>query len=273
MSELFFVSLSGLDVLIVLALVSGVLSVFRYLPYILDTVRRQTLPDRASWLIWSVMSSISFFSLMYEGATVSLVFTAAQVSGTLIVCALSVSHGAGSYVSRKNLVLFGLACAGLVAWYITQTAVYSLAISISISLLGGASTIHKAYLDPESETLSTWGIGWVASALAVLSIGRFEPILMAYPLYLLVLDTSIIVAILTGKARDASRQRTVQFKHRPHRAEAPAPLVLSPRLAVRPLAPEGHVFNQVSQLTPQENMKVPAEHGYVQHDNGGYYQS
>jgi hypothetical protein len=269
MSEVFFRPLEGVDGLVVLALISGVLSVFRYLPYILDTVRRHTQPDRASWLIWSVMSSISFFSLLYEGATVSLVFTGAQVSGTLIVCALSVNGGAGSYVSRKNLGLLGGALAGLVAWYLTDTAVYSLAISISISLLGGLSTVQKAYRAPESETLTTWGMGWVASILAVLSVGQLNPILLAYPVYLLVLDTAITAAIILGRMRDARRRRVAWFEHRPLRR----PLVLTPQFAVRPLAPKGHIFDQVSQLAPQKNMQVPTEYEYVQNDNHGYYQS
>lgn len=180
---------------------SAGLSVICFLPYIWDTVRRRTQPDRACWLIWAVLSSISFASQWHEGATTSLWFAAAQCGGTLLICGLSIVFGAGRYFSRRNLIIFLIAGLGLVAWYFTDRATYALAIAISISLLGGMTTIYKSYLAPESETLSTWVIAFGASILGFFSVGSFDPILLAYPVYLLVLYIGILGAIGLGRWR------------------------------------------------------------------------
>ncbi len=180
-------------------LVSASLSTVAYLPYIRDTLLRHTQPQRASWLIWSVLGSIAFFSQLYEGATDSLWFAGVQVSGTITVFLLSIRLGVGGFLNRRDRYVLALAALGLVAWYLTNTAVYALAITISISLLGGAVTVRKAYLNPQSETLSTWACSCIASVFAILAVGRLDPVILAYPVYLFTLNSAIVAAVLLGR--------------------------------------------------------------------------
>lgn len=88
---------------------------------------------------------------------------------------------------------------GLVLWYASDGAAYALFISCGISLLGGSVTVYKAYLDPDIETISFWTISFVASVFAMASVGRVDPVLMAYPAYLLILKSSIITATVLGR--------------------------------------------------------------------------
>lgn len=186
---------------VVLGILSGVLSTFGYVPYCIDTIKKRTRPERASWLIWSTIGSIAFFSQVDEGATNSLWFAGVQVSGTIAIFLLSIRLGYGEYLSKKNQVVFSIATCGLLAWYFTESAVYALVISIMIGLLGGISTVQKAYQAPESETLSTWLLALLASICAVLAVGRLDWVLLAFPLYLLSLYAAIIAAMVLGKLR------------------------------------------------------------------------
>ena len=86
----------------------------------------------------------------------------------------------------------------MIAWYLTDSAVYALMISIAIGLLGGVVTVQKAFQDPESETLSTWLLALLASVCAVLAVGTFDWVLLAFPLYLLALYAAIVTAVLCG---------------------------------------------------------------------------
>lgn len=187
---------------------AGVLSAFAYIPYILDTVTGRTQPQRASWLIWSVLGSVALVSQIYEGATSSLWFAGMQVSCTIVVFVLSIKTGKGRYLSKADYSILMAAALGLVLWYFTETATYALAITISISLLGGTATVVKAYTDPDSETLVTWVISWIASACAIFSVGKYDLILLAYPLYLFTLYLAFIVAIALGRLKKSNRIRT-----------------------------------------------------------------
>ena len=180
---------------------AGVLSTFAYLPYILDTLAGRTNPQRASWLIWSVLGTIAFFSQVYEGASASLWFAAVQVSGTITVLLLSTVKGHGTYLRPVDYAALAAAAFGIVLWYFTENAAYALTITIGISLLGGVLTVAKSYQNPDSETLSTWVISLIASACALLAVGSFDPVLLAYPAYLFTLYVMFVGAILLGRMR------------------------------------------------------------------------
>lgn len=182
------------------ALCSAVLSLFAYLPYIHDTACGQTQPQRASWLIWSLLGSIAFFSQLHEGASMTLWFVGAQVGGTIIVFLLSIKMGKGAFLTRPDERALWIAIIGLVIWYFTETAVYALALTITISLLGGVLTVIKAYRSPQTETTTTWALSFIASCCAILALGEGDPILIAYPLYLFLLNGAILVAIVIGRA-------------------------------------------------------------------------
>ncbi|QMU59536.1 MAG: hypothetical protein GKR98_15925 [Boseongicola sp.] len=189
---------------IIFGVLSGVLSTYAYIPYIIDTVAGRTQPQRASWLIWSVLGSVAFFSQVYEGATSSLWFAGVQVGGTIIVFFLSIRKGLGAYLNRTDYFVLVAAAIGLILWYFTETAAYALTITISVSLLGGVLTAIKSYGDPGSETLVTWVVSFVAAICAMLAVGTFDLILLAYPMYLFTLYTVFITAILLGRARQLS---------------------------------------------------------------------
>ncbi|MEM6409652.1 MAG: hypothetical protein AAF700_14725, partial [Pseudomonadota bacterium] len=234
-----------------------------FIPYMIDTLRRRTQPDRASWLIWSVLGSISFFSNIYEGATSSLWFVGVQVGSTIAICLLSIWLGAGSYLSRKNLIVFGIASVGLISWYFTETAVYALAIAIAVSLLGGVVTVEKAFRDPESETLITWVLGLIAAGFAALSVGQLDLILLAYPFYLITLYAAIVGATLLGRLRGKGAQAEAQLYADAFETTA-AVLTAPALLTADALAPEGHILDEIDQLPPEEYMQVPAVNEHVQ---------
>ena len=191
-------------------ILSAALSVIAYLPYMRDILRGKTHPQRASWLIWTLLSSLAFAAQYAEGATTTLWFAGAQVTGTVTVFLMSITHGKGVFLTRPDERVVWLAIIGLVVWYFTENAAYTLALTITISLLGGSLTVIKAFVRPSSETLIKWGISVVASSLAILSVGQVDWLLLAYPLYLFTLNTMIVSAILSGRVA-AARSSTLPY--------------------------------------------------------------
>ncbi|MEO0938881.1 MAG: hypothetical protein AAFY38_12075 [Pseudomonadota bacterium] len=191
------------ETLPVLGMFSALLSLAAYAPYIRDTLYGATEPQRASWLIWSCLSAIAFCGQLSEGASQSLWFAGAQVTGTVIITLLSIRRGKGSFLTRPDERVLWLALIGVIVWYFTETAAYALAMTITISLLGGALTIIKAYRAPESETAKTWVMSFIAACFALASVGTVDWVLLAYPLYLFVLNGAIICALALGRAAAA----------------------------------------------------------------------
>lgn len=191
----------------VLGLLAGLLSILAFAPYVRDTLALRTRPQRATWFIWSVLCTITLTSQIYEGATHSLWFIAVQTLSTVFIFILSISRGTGSLINASDACMLVAAGFGLVLWAMTDTTAYALAMVIGVSSLGGLATIQKAYLDPGSETLSTWVMSLVASGLAILAVDTPSWVLLAYPVYLFVLYGSIVVATTLGRARKAKPGR------------------------------------------------------------------
>ena len=188
--------------------VATLLSIIAYLPYILHTLQGQTRPHRACWLIWSVLATISFFSQLHEGATTSLGFSAAQAGCTTLVFLLSVVRGQGAFMTRTDATVLSVALLGLGLWYATDSATYASLISIAISLMGGMLTVQKTYWFPNSETMTTWALSFVAACCAILSVGALDWVLLAYPLYLFVLNGAILGAWALGHTAYARRRQS-----------------------------------------------------------------
>ncbi|MEO0389481.1 MAG: hypothetical protein AAF218_00930 [Pseudomonadota bacterium] len=196
------VSTLSAETLALLGLASAALSTLAFAPYIRDTLTGATQPQRASWLIWTVLSNIAFWAQVAEGAEASLWFAGTQAGGTTVIFLLSLRKGTGELLSRPDERILWIAALGVVVWYFTDTAEYALAMTITISLLGGSLTVLKAYRDPGSETLLCWALGFAASCCALISVGTVDPVLLAYPAYLFVLYSAIIGATVLGRVKD-----------------------------------------------------------------------
>ncbi|MBY5931393.1 hypothetical protein KUV51_00155 [Tateyamaria omphalii] len=191
----------GSDPLRLFGITSAILSIYAFFPYARDVVRSHTQPQRACWLIWSILGSIALVSQIVEGATDSLWFAAIQVGWTIVIFGLAIWRGQGRFLNPGDESILAAAAIGLGLWATTDSAAYALIITISISMLGGAATIAKAYRAPRTETMSTWVISWIASACAIFAVGSLDWVLLAYPLYLLCLYTGIVLAMALGRNR------------------------------------------------------------------------
>ena len=201
--------MSQIDFLVAAGLISGLLSALAYAPYVFDTLRGSTRPQRASWFIWSVLASISFFAQIAEGAVQSLWFAGVQTGATVLIFLLSLKRGTGGLHSLVDIAILCVAAMGVALWIYTDTPAYALIIAIGVSLLGGTVTITKAYAAPNSETLSTWATCFIASGFAMLAIGSVDWMLLAYPAYLFTLNGAIVLAIFLGRRREAPKVAAV----------------------------------------------------------------
>lgn len=187
-----------MNLLQVFGYISAFLSIIMVVPYIRDIFLLKTKPERASWFIWTVLGFIAFFSQLAKGAVDSLWLTAGQTLAVLVIAILSIKYGTGGFTKRDIISLF-FAGVGLVLWVITHDAAYALILVIVVDSIGSLLTLLKSYEDPESETAMTWILSGTSGIFGALAVGVFNPILLAYPIYIVVANYSIVISLLIGK--------------------------------------------------------------------------
>lgn len=179
---------------------SGLFIFLGTIPYIRDIFLGKTKPQRATWFIYTVLGSISFFSQLAKGATFSLWLPGVDTFSIVIIFVLSLRYGVGGF-SKKDYIALLIAAIGLVVWYFTQEAAVALYLVIGIDAIGTYLTLDKTYKDPMSETVSAWVLSSVAGFFSMLAVGSFNIVLLSYPFYLFVACGAIPIAIALGKRR------------------------------------------------------------------------
>jgi hypothetical protein len=110
------------DAVPLLGVLAGLAAVVNTIPYIRDIVRGTTRPHRGTWFVWAVLAIVVYGSQRADGASWSLVLTGSQAVLTALVFVLAIRHGEGG-LTRVDLSLMSVACAGVVGWLIAHDPV------------------------------------------------------------------------------------------------------------------------------------------------------
>ncbi|HSX14909.1 MAG TPA: hypothetical protein VLE72_03330 [Candidatus Saccharimonadales bacterium] len=183
-----------------LGIIAGILALIAPIPYIRDIIKGTTKPNRATWFIWTALLAIALAGQLASGGTYSTLLTAGDLLGTFIVLMLAVKFGVGGWQTIDKLALAGAAL-GLILWRLFNSPALALAMIILVDYSGGLPTILKAHRDPDSETISSYWLVGIGSALAVISVGKLDIVLMVYPFFLAILMGLIVGAMLTSPTR------------------------------------------------------------------------
>lgn len=181
-------------------LLAGIFSSISYVPYIRYILKGTVKPERASWLIWSVLTAMGFFTQLAVGATHSLWLPGIQTLGVAIVLLLSIKYGFGG-VGKRDALTLGTAAVVLLLWLFTKNPVLAVYLTIVIDFLGAGLTILKSYEHPDSETVSTWALSGTGGFFGILAVGSLNPQLLSYPIYIFLINYAVVAAIVIGKRK------------------------------------------------------------------------
>lgn len=112
---------------------TGVLLIIGFALYLVDIVRGKTKPERASWLIWSVLGGIAFFSQLADGATWSLVLPGIDTLIVFAIFVLSIRYGVGGLL-RRDIISLVVAALGLLLWYLSREPLVALLAVLGVVL-------------------------------------------------------------------------------------------------------------------------------------------
>ncbi|MBI3638306.1 hypothetical protein HY227_01010 [Candidatus Wolfebacteria bacterium] len=180
---------------------SGIIILISFIPYLRGILKDQTKPERMSWLIWSVLGGISFFSQLAKGASHSLWLTGAQTFGDLFIFLLSIKYGMGGLLKRDILAL-SIAGLSLIIWYLTDEPAIALFMVIFIDAIGAILTMVKSYKHPATEPITAWVLTALGGFFAILAVGKWNFILLSFPIYIFLINFMIVVIIILGIRRN-----------------------------------------------------------------------
>ena len=167
-------------------------------PYVIDTLKRRTKPERATWFILSVLSVIGFVAELNIGVNWSLVFLGLDAATSITVFALSIPFGVGGSTPLDRYAL-AVAALGVAAALVVDKPIVALFGTILADIAGTSLTIRKAYLESSTETTVSWLLVGAAACFGVLTVGKIEFALLLWPVYLALANLAVPAAQWIGR--------------------------------------------------------------------------
>lgn len=175
------------------------LALAQCVPYIYDILRGKTQPQRAAWLIWFALGGVLVFSQLAKGGHASVWVSLMHMTANLTIFALALKYGYGRF-TKLDWGSLGLAAFGMALWWFTKEPAVALLIAIFVDSIGVALVVKKAYRSPHTETLSSWLLGVGVGLSASLAVGSLNPILLAYPVYVM-LNSAVTAGTIIVRRR------------------------------------------------------------------------
>ena len=184
-----------------LALVSALLTAACVIPYLRDTFRGKTRPQRVSWFIYAVLSVVAAISQYMSGERAGAYLATGSAIGFTAVFVASIRHGEGG-ASRLDRLSLGLASLGVALSIVVDQPMIAVIAVVVAEQLATSLTAAKASRDPSSETAITWFMDGLAGTSAIAAVTHFSPAELLYPIHHTCVNLFVLSAITHGRRRN-----------------------------------------------------------------------
>jgi hypothetical protein len=189
-----------------LAIVAALLTVACVVPYLRDTVRGDTRPQRVSWFVYASLSTVAAVALWLDGAGAATWLASGAAVGFSAVFVASLRYGVGGS-STLDRVALAIAAVGGAASFAIAEPLLAVAAVIVAEQAATIPTVLKAADDPGSETAVTWMMDGTAGLLAIAAVPELSLAEVAYPFHHMCINLSVLAGITVGRRRLARRTR------------------------------------------------------------------
>lgn len=155
--------------------IAVILSLISYIPYIYDVLRNKTRPHIFMWILWSLLSGITYFIQVYNNAGAGSWSMAISTLACFFIFLISIKRG------EKHIVLLDWVCflGALLAisiWLVTNDQITAVLLTTLTATLSFIPTFRKSWYKPYEETTLTFTINsikWLFSLVALTEINFF----------------------------------------------------------------------------------------------------
>lgn len=190
----------------ILILFSSVVTIAGIIPYIVDIIKRKTKPRVVSWLIWSILTFISFIASIVEQQYPTAILMFCSFFITMMVFVLGIKYGNKNFGKLDVICLIG-ATLGILLWVIFDSPSIAVIIMIVIDFIGGIPTQIHCWQKPEEETLIMFIFSAIGALFTLIAVQNWIVTAYAFPLFLLVINIHYILIITIRKKVLSKKKR------------------------------------------------------------------
>lgn len=184
----------------IVAFVAAGLAIIGNVPYLLDVFKKKVKPHPYTWLVWSIVSGVTFFGQVAKGAGVGAIPTGASEIFTIIIFLFSIRYGFKN-IKKKDTLFLVIALLGLIPWALTKDPTISVIIVVSIDLIAFIPTLRKTSKHPKTENHILYSMNATRHFLALFALESYNVATMLHSLTMIVVNSFMSYLILRKRSR------------------------------------------------------------------------
>lgn len=174
-----------------LGIVALVLNLVGFFPYIREIIKGVVKPQRTTWGIWTILTTIAAVNQIHNGGGFSSLFFVSSAMLVTTTFLLSLKRGQGG-ASKVDIVCLVLAIGLFAYWAIVKDTRVSTLIAVSIDSIALIPTLLKTYRQPGTEIYTQWVLAGIGGLFSLLAAPSFDWALIIYPLYIFVANAAVV---------------------------------------------------------------------------------
>ncbi len=182
----------------ILWIITVIIGIYAYYPYITDILKWETKPHIFSWIVFFIMDLVAFFIQYWDNAWPGSWGILTTWVGAFIVVLLSTRYWEKS-ITNTDIVAFILALGAIVFYVILKNPLYSQFMVFAILLLAMYPTARKTYHKPHQENLSVYTVAILRSILSIFAVINLSFLTIGLPAFIIFLNTLFISMSLIRK--------------------------------------------------------------------------
>lgn len=184
----------------ILAIIAACMAIVGNVPYLRDVISRRVQPHPYTWLVWTIVSAVTFFGAVQKGAGVGAIPTGAAEIFTVIIFFFSLQYGF-KQIKRIDTYFLIVALLGLIPWALTKDPTLSVIIVVSIDFVAFIPTLRKTWQHPKTETPILYSMNVTRHILTLFSLQAYNIATTLHSIVMIILNSIMSSIIILKKEK------------------------------------------------------------------------
>ncbi|OGI63325.1 hypothetical protein A2818_01265 [Candidatus Nomurabacteria bacterium RIFCSPHIGHO2_01_FULL_40_12] len=179
----------------IIAVIAAVFSIVGNVPYLLDIIKKKIQPHPYTWLVWTIVSGITFFGQLVKGAGIGALPTGIAEIFTIIIFLFSLQYGFKN-IKKIDTYFLIFALLGIIPWMLTKDPTFSIIIVVSIDLIAFIPTLRKTWLYPKSEISVLYSMNVLRHILTLFSLQAYNIATVLHSIAMIITNSLMTIFII-----------------------------------------------------------------------------
>jgi hypothetical protein len=161
----------------IIAVIASFLAIIGNISYLKDIFKGRVVPHPYTWLVWSIVSLVTFFGQLQKGAGIGALPTGVAEAFTIIIFLFSLKYffqGKANHIRRIDTYFLIIALLGLIPWAMTNDPTISVIVVVTIDVIAFIPTLRKVWMHPETEKPLLYEMNVARHILALFSLQTYN---------------------------------------------------------------------------------------------------